>query len=48
MLLGVNANFALVPGLAKLPASAYAGNKLVPRKQALEIMASSLNDLIQV
>jgi enoyl-CoA hydratase len=30
--------------LAKLPPSAYAGNKLVPRKQALEIMSASLSD----
>ena len=28
--------------LAKLPAAAYAGNKLVPRQAALEIMKASL------
>ena len=28
--------------LAKLPSSAYAGNKLVPRKQALGITSDSL------
>ena len=38
----VSAALNLAAALAKLPADAYAGNKLVPRKQALEIMAASL------
>ena len=33
---------ATAGALAKLPASAYAGNKLVPRQQALQVMAASL------
>ena len=38
----IDAAVAVAAELGKLPARAYAGNKLVPRKQALESMAVSL------
>ena len=38
----IDAAVELAAELAKLPAKAYAGNKLVPRKQSLQIMAASL------
>ncbi len=38
----IDAAVELATELAGLPAKAYAGNKLVPRQQSLEIMAASL------
>ena len=38
----IDAAVELAAELAKLPAKAYAGNKLVPRQQSLQIMAESL------
>ncbi len=38
----IDAAVELATELARLPAKAYAGNKLVPRQQSLEIMAASL------
>lgn len=38
----IDAAVELAAELARLPAKAYAGNKLVPRQKSLEIMAASL------
>ena len=38
----IDAAVELAAELGKLPAKAYAGNKLVPRQQSLQIMAESL------
>ena len=39
----VDAALATAAGLAALPAKAYAGNKLIPRAQALDIMRNDLD-----